>query len=166
MNLRPLLVAGLVITVTIVALVVAQLMVDEFQVETVAQAGTATQNDTITSWANNTAEALSRPLAVSITSMGNGTLSVGTGNVSITTATTSGSTATVVYGTAAGAWLAGDYWIVYTYTPLTHGLNTTIEGGAGLYELADWLPLIALVLATGVLVVIVIAGMGRGYRRE
>jgi len=45
-------------------------------------------------------------------------------------------------------------------TPLTHARNTTNEGAAALFELADWLPLIALVIAAAVIVGIVMFYMG------
>ncbi len=47
----------------------------------------------------------------------------------------------------------------------THARNTTTEGAAGLFELADWLPLIGLVIAASVIVGIVMYYMGGVARR-
>lgn len=42
----------------------------------------------------------------------------------------------------------------------THAYNVTTEGGDALFELADWLPLIGLVIAASVIVGIVVYYMG------
>lgn len=45
-------------------------------------------------------------------------------------------------------------------TANTHAYNTTTEGAAALFELADWMPLIGLVIAAAVIVGIVMYYMG------
>lgn len=43
---------------------------------------------------------------------------------------------------------------------VSHAYNITGEGGSAIFELADWLPLIALVIAAAIIVGIVIYHMG------
>lgn len=60
-----------------------------------------------------------------------------------------------------GANSTGTWYFNYTYyDKCIHAYNITDEGGTSIFELSDWLPLAALVIASGIVVGVVVSSMG------
>lgn len=165
MPLGVLLSTGITIAVLIIVLVVSQLIIAGIQEDDSMLTSTTVTNESLVI-VNGTAKTMGHSLVTSITALGNATQDIDiAGNVSYST-NADYSEITVTYLTKGATRFGGTYNVTYVYGDRTHAYNTTIEGSDGLFELSDWLPLIALVIAAAVIVGIVMTYMGGSIRRE
>ena len=137
---------GLAMTVLIVAILVAAsaLILEEFR-DSDAMVTSSTNNETITSWANNTGKSLTYPLVTSITSIGNATYTVGSGNYTLTSDSNAASV-TMIYIDSAGTWATGDYWVSYTYDAKSVAYNSTDDGLDAVGDVSGWLSIIVIIM--------------------
>ena len=121
---------------------------------------------TVATWTNNTHTVITGYPAVTGVTIWNASLTVGSGNYTIEANDTYASTVHLEWSNGANAWYAaGTYYINVTgITGFTDAYNITSNGMEANDTLSTWTPLIALVMAAGVIIASVmffIGGMGR-----
>lgn len=142
--------ATLIVIVAITVGVGALIMTTMYNSDSISPE--ATYNETITSWANNTAEDLTFARATSITSIGNTTNTIAATNYALASDEDS-STVTMIYGDS--GWLAGDYWVYYTYRTESVASDALEMGNASLGVFGDWLVIIAIVIVAVVVLALI-----------
>jgi hypothetical protein len=123
---------------------------------------------TIATWTNNTHKVITGYPAVTGVTIWNSSLTVGSGNYTIEANDTYPATVHLEWSNGANAWYTGGtYYINVTgITGFTSAYNITDNGLEANDTLSQWTPLIALVMAAGVIIASVMFFIGGMRRRE
>lgn len=124
-------------------------------------------NETSVAFTNNTYSALAVPYAISITSIGNASMTIGSANYTLLANTSASSVQMLYYNSTstvpenATGFLNGNYWVMYDYNLPNDAYRAAGNSTLGIQQVTSQMTLVGLIVVMAIVIGLLWSSFGR-----